>query len=392
MKSVLCLMKYYLDPHESPPFPKFDYQMQALKNLGYSVYFLGIRKGKVLLCHNDTETAVANIPLYRIPGIGRLFVFNALYRATKRLKHHAPPFSLAYIRFMPAIPPMKSALQTLKQGGCKLVMEIPTYPQEHEEDTEKRLHRRIFFKLSKTYEKSVSKELDLYTLIGKLTANSYRNIPAINITNGISLDSIQLRDFQKLDNDIHMLAVANIQVMNGFDRVIEGISEYYETKEKSHPIIHFHIVGPDRDGTKGKLEQLVAEKKMEEYIHFEGPAFGAELEKYFSFADIAVGSMGLHRIGHTGIATLKAREYLAHGIPSISSGEDPVIPQNKDWCLAFPQDESPINMYQVLDYIKRVSKKTNMGEEMRLFARQYLSWEEQFRKVFIELGEKIPSE
>ena len=41
MKHVLCLMKYYLDPAEGPPFPKFDYQMQALRNLGHRVSFLG---------------------------------------------------------------------------------------------------------------------------------------------------------------------------------------------------------------------------------------------------------------------------------------------------------------------------------------------------------------
>jgi glycosyltransferase involved in cell wall biosynthesis len=379
-------MKYYLDPNENPPFPKFDYQMQALKNLGYSVYFLGIRRGKILLCHDKTEKVMTSIPLYKVPGIGRLSTFHALYRAVRQLNHLAISFSIAYIRLMPALPPMRSALRSLKKSGCKLVMEIPTYPPEQEELTETRLHRKLFFKLSKHYEHKVSQELDMYTLIGKQRADSYRGIPAINITNGISLDSILLRTFKKLDEDIHLLAVANIQVMNGFDRVIEGISLYYSHRETTQPDIHFHIVGPDRDGTKEKLQQLVIEKELEQYIHFEGPAFGPDLEKFFSFADVAVGSMGLHRIGHTGIATLKAREYLAHGIPYIHAGTDPVIPQDRGWSVAFPQDDSPIDMATVMDFIKTTKQNKSIGLEMRRFAQEQLSWETQFEQVFKTLG------
>ena len=382
MKHVLCLMKYYLDPAEGPPFPKFDYQMQALKNLGHRVSFLGLRNGTVCHCVNDKEIAVAHIPLYKVPGLGRLFTFNAIYRATANLMRNGESFDIAYIRMMPAVPPMNRAVGALKKSGCKVVMEIPTYPAEQEEATETRWHRKLFSSLSKRYELAVSKKLDLYTLIGKIKADSYRGIPAINITNGISLDTIPLRTHTPKDDSIRLLAVANIQVMNAFDRIINGIATYRKTRTENDPEIHLHIVGPDRDGTKGKLEQLVLEKDLQDSIHFEGPVFGDRLDQFFNMTDVAVGSLGLHRIGHTGIATLKAREYLAHGIPYITSGTDPIIPQDRGWCLEFPQDDSTIDMQAVLSFVLTCRNNKSMGQEMRAFAKEHLSWEKQFEQVF----------
>ncbi len=374
-------MKYYLDPKEQPPFPKFDYQMEALTALGWDVSFLGIRWGKVYLCQGGEEKELARIPFYTVPGIERIFTFNALYRAVKYLGSNMPPFTLAYIRFMPAIPPMRNALKALKKRGTKLVMEIPTYPLENEEGTEKKWYRKLFFYLTKRYEYRVTSQLDLFTLIGKLTADSYRGIPALNITNGISLKGIAMRTYTPKDKAVHLLAVANVQVMNGFDRLIEGIAEYEKIRTTDQRVVHLHIVGPDRDGTRHTLEQLVQKLNLGEYVHFEGPAYSDKLEEFFSFADIAIGSLGLHRIGHTGIATLKAREYLAHGIPYIHAGSDPVIPDRNGWNLSFPQDDSPINIGEVISFVDACREHPAIGEEMRAFAKEHLSWESQFQEL-----------
>ncbi len=378
-------MKYFLDPEEGPPFPKFDYQMEAMRNLGWEVSFLGIRKGKIYLCTGETEEEITAIPFSSIPGIGRLSLFNALFRAV-RIIAQTHSFSLAYVRLMPAVSPVEQALDALKASGTRLVMEIPTFPPEREEEKETRLHRKLFFSLARKSETRMIRKFDLLTLIGREKADEYRGVPALNITNGISLTRIQQRVFTPIDHHIHLLGVANIQVMNAYDRVIEGIRKFQEHKEDSAPDIHFHIVGPDRDGTKEKLVTLVKTLKMEKLIHFEGPAFASDLESYFSFCDIAVASMGLHRIGHTGIATLKAREYLAHGIPYLASGTDPIIPQDRGWSLTFPQDDEPLDMNKVISFIEEVRKKDEIGSSMREFARVNLSWESQFEHLFKALA------
>lgn len=385
MKNIFFLMKYYLDPNESPPFPKFDYQMQALANLGYRISFLGIEHGTIFLCSDNTRTQVAKIPLHRIPGIGRLLTFNALYRATVQIFAKHPHYYVSYIRMMPAVPPMGRALKTIKESGCKLVMEFPTFPPEREEATEKRLHRKLFIWLSKRYELHLAHWFDLFTLIGTVQADSYRGVPAVNITNGISLEAIPERKYKPSEKDIHLLGVANVQMMNAYDRIINGIAHYNKSRTTGDPDIHFHIVGPDRDGSREKLKDLVKTMKIQSYVHFEGPAFGKDLNRFFDTADVAVGSLGLHRIGHTGIATLKAREYLAHGIPYIASGIDPVIPQDRNWNLNVKQDESPVDMHSVLEFISQARSNEEIGAQMREFARKNLSWESQFLQVFTAL-------
>ena len=382
MKNILCLMKYYLNPDEAPPFPKFDYQMEALRNLGYNVWFMGIEYGRIYLCTEDSKEEYARIPLYRIPGIGRILTFNALYRATKKVFADSQAFDIAYIRMMPAIPPLGKALKAIRNSGCRSVMEFPTFPPEREEATETRLHRKLFIRVSKLYELRLARWFDLFSLIGTVQAETYRGIPAVNITNGISLESIPQRNYTSQDDSIHLLGVANIQMMNAFDRVINGIELYRLSKTLQEPDIHFHIVGPDRDGTREKLKQLVQEKNLQGVVHFEGPAFGNRLDAFFDTADVALGSLVLQRIGHTGIATLKAREYLAHGIPFITSGIDPVIPQNRSWCMNFPQDESPIDMRLLLRFVEHARKNPDIGTEMRDFAKEHLSWESQFLQVF----------
>lgn len=385
MKQIFCLMKYYLDPEESPPFPKFDYQMEALRNLGHTVWYMGIKHGKIFLCSDNTRQQYATIPFHTVPGLGRLLTFNALYRAVIKTFSANNKFDIAYIRMMPAVPPMGRALKKIKATGCKAVMEFPTFPPEREEATEKRLHRKLFIWLSKQYEVHLAHWFDLFSLIGTVKADEYRGRPTINITNGISLASIPLRTFKPYPQGIHLLGVANIQMMNGYDRVILGIEQYRSSKTAEDPEVHFHIVGPDRDGTKEKLIALVHEKQLEEWIHFEGPAFGETLNDYFDRADLAVGSLGLHRIGHTGIATLKAREYLAHGIPFITSGVDPVIPLDRGWCMNFPQDDSAIDIRTILHFISQTKADRSIGLQMREFAKEHLSWETQFKQVFSAL-------
>lgn len=50
-KSVI-FYKILFYPTEQPPFLKFDYMMEALRNLGIDVFSLVIRHGKVNLWHD----------------------------------------------------------------------------------------------------------------------------------------------------------------------------------------------------------------------------------------------------------------------------------------------------------------------------------------------------
>ena len=208
---------------------------------------------------------------YRVSGVFSLSM-PCIVRQRKCFAN-SQAFDIAYIRMMPAIPPMGRALKAIRKSGCRSVMEFPTFPPEREEATETRLHRKLFIWVSKLYELRLARWFDLFSLIGTVQAETYRRVPAVNITNGISLESIPQRNYSPQDDNVHLLGVANIQMMNAFDRVINGIELYRLSKTPQEPDIHFHIVGPDRDGTREKLKQLVQEKNLQGVIHIERAGF-----------------------------------------------------------------------------------------------------------------------
>ena len=179
-------MKYYLDPKEKPPFPKFDYQMDALRALGYDVYYLGIEKGIVYLCNNSRKQPLRRIAFYKIPGISRIAVYHSIYQAAADVFKERKDFGYAYIRSMPAMPSTAKAFRQIKKTNCRVIVEIPTHPPEKETGKSASLLMRLFYKFTKRYNPKISEFVDLYTLIGEV-ASEFRGRPAVNIKNGISL-------------------------------------------------------------------------------------------------------------------------------------------------------------------------------------------------------------
>ena len=90
----------------------------------------------------------------------------------------------------------------------------------------------------------------------------------------------------------------------------------------------------------------------------------------------AIGSLARHRSGITTIKTLKNREYATRGIPFIYSEIDSDF-EGKSYILKASPDESPIDVYGILDFINNCQfdpkyiRKTVAN----------LSWKKQMKKV-----------
>jgi glycosyltransferase involved in cell wall biosynthesis len=100
-----------------------------------------------------------------------------------------------------------------------------------------------------------------------------------------------------------------------------------------------------------------------------------EYVKYMERADVAIGTLALHRKGMNEASPLKVREYLAHGIPVIIGYDDTDFPCNVSFILRISNDEKntikeadAINEF-VLDWRgKRINRKEilaidNKGKE-----------------------------
>lgn len=81
-------------------------------------------------------------------------------------------------------------------------------------------------------------------------------------------------------------------------------------------------------------------------------------------ADIAIGTLGLHRIGLSEMAPLKLREYLAYGLPSIIAYRDTDFLNGAPFLLELPNEEKNIstNLKRIKNFVinwkgKRVSRE-----------------------------------
>ena len=275
-----------------------------------------------------------------------------------RSDHNANPFTIHMVR-------------KLKETGIKVVMEIPTYPYDQEYES---LSRRKFLFIDQCFRKILARQLS-----GIVTFSDYPIIfgkPALQISNGVDFSQIPLkRKINDTNHELHLIGVAEIHYWHGFDRLVKGLANYYQT----HPSykVYFHIIG-EFFGEREKKEILPVIKQhgLEEYIILHGARHGKELDDLFEQADMAIGSLARHRSGIIHIKTLKNREYAARGLSFIYSEIDSDV-ENKPYILKAKADESPIDIYQIIEFYKR----QKLSPEQIRNSILSLSWKSQMNKV-----------
>lgn len=273
-----------------------------------------------------------------------------------RSYHNANPFTIHFVK-------------ALKKQGVKVLLEIPTYPYD-QEFTKQKLNLcidRIFrHKLCKYIDAIITYSNDK-EIFGQRT---------IRISNGIDFNHIPLREtIHDTSKEMHLIGVAEIHFWHGFDRLVEGLKNYYAT----HPDykVYFHIVG----NLAGKREQqeieiLIFKYELQPYVILHGAQYGKDLDALFEQADLAIGSLARHRSGIYNIKTLKNREYAARGFAFVYSEIDDDF-DHMSYILKIPADESPIDISKLIDFYR---KQSVPPQEIRDSIR-HLSWKEQMKKV-----------
>lgn len=170
-------------------------------------------------------------------------------------------------------------------------------------------------------------------------------------------------------NEIHLGAVALFKEWHAYERLLLGMDEYYQKSRNKKVILHFAGEGDEIPLYK----RIVKEKGLEEYVVFHGYLTGEALDEFYDGVDIGVCSLGAHRKGLYGSSSeLKSREYLARGLPIISSLQIDVF-QRSDfpYKLYVPQDESNISIERIIEFYESIfrSKTEEMVvKEIRKFA------------------------
>lgn len=301
------------------------------------------------------------------------------YRAVKKETLLLPKdsYKYCYIRYSPASRGLVDVLKTLKanQAGIKNIIEIPTYPYEAELKSIKAIPSKIGDRIYRT---KIKRYADLIVTPSYLEQKEIFEIPAMEITNGISTSHIKQRT-PSIENKkiVNIIGVAAITKKQGYDRIIRGIYQYYQHKNPVEPDVFFYIIGTGP--FRKELELLSDELLLSKYIIFVGEKEKEELEYYYSIASVGVGSLGLYNTGELKkVNSLKTREYCAKGLPFIITVCDYIfVDSNVDFCMIVENNNTPILIHDVisfLNFLKAKYSEDSLAETMINFANERLDW------------------
>lgn len=366
--NILFLIFHGLSP-VSGISKKIKYQIKGLQENGHKVFF----------CHYEIhpnghkvrmidEQVLENYGKSLLAPLRKRINYNTVFQYAKENQ-----IDLVYIRsFHNANPFTIRLYRKFQKAGIKAVMEIPTYPYDQEY-----LNVPLFWKIElgidKIYRKRMAKALsaivtftDKPTIFGKET---------ICISNGIDFDAIPLKkNTVHPENQVHLLAVAEVHYWHAYDRILSGLGEYY--RQTPSRKVFLHIVGGLGQYEQNLFNQIIQKYDLQNYVTLYGQKQGKDLDYLFDQCDFAIGSLGRHRSGIDKIKTLKNREYAARGIPFIYSETDEDFDQ-MPYILKASANETPIDIQKILYFLDHHTIPAKVIRE----SIQHLSWKIQMQKV-----------
>lgn len=365
MKKVLFLIFHGFDPNNGIS-KKISYQVDAFKQCEMEVHlcYMDEKGTKRRIIDGDVIADYGNGVLSKIlkrtdfTAISRYVKKNHIDLVYIRSNHNANPFTIHMVK-------------QIKKYGAKVVMEIPTYPYDSEYEAQN-LKKHII--VDKIFRHSLAKQLDAI-----VTFSDYEKIfgqRTIRISNGIDFDSVKMKTtINDTSKELNLIGVAEIHEWHGFDRLVNGLADYY-SKPQDY-IVRFHIVGYFYfKAIENEFKRTIKNYHLEDYVILYGKKHGIELDELFDKCDFGIGSLGRHRVGIDKIKTLKNREYAARGIPFIYSETDSDFDE-KSYVLKAPANETAIDIDKIVTFYKNISISPMKIRD----SIQNLSWQNQMKKV-----------
>lgn len=350
---------------------KILYQVHALEANGMETHLCYLSDEHGIKCRMIDQEVLANYGTGLKGKLYKRLEFNSIVRYA--IKNH---INLVYIRTDHNANPFTVRLvKKIKKAGIHIVMEIPTYPYDQE-------YTSFFMKLQlfidKCFRLQFAKYLDKIITFSNYT--SIFGIPTLQLSNGIDFDEIPVK--QKVNDttqQIHLIGVAEIHYWHGYDRLLQGLAEYYATFP--HYKVYFHIIGEfTAQREREECIPIIKNNHLEPFVILHGQQHGASLDTLFEQCDLGVGSLGRHRSGITNIKTLKNREYAARGIPFIYSEIDEDF-ETMPYIMKIPANESSVNIQQVINFYNKIDlTPTKIRKSIK-----HLSWKEQMKKVITSI-------
>lgn len=334
---------------------------------------------------NALRNNKVNVDFYNFKGLNRNSFFSKIFKRIWLFSANNTKYSdkldynrydYIYIRHSPLDLYFIRLLKNIKDSkeALKIIIEIPTYPYDKEYDSFNFYHLLIKDKIFRRFLKKY-----VYKIVTFSSDKLIYEIPTININNGIDLEKINVKQYINFDNELNVICVANVSFWHGYDRFIQGMSNYYKLNNNKIKV-KLHIVGggPELE----KLKKLVYELGLANYVIFYGSRTGKDLDAIFNKSHIAIDHLGLYRKGLTELSSLKSKEYCARGIPFIMDHYDKAF-VNFKYVNIVESNEKPININDIINFAYKVNKN-NTVKEMREYSKLF-SWDNVIKNIIYKL-------
>ena len=336
-----------------------------------SEYYISIS----IACYKKNEPGIYNfntkefMPFKRL---SKLIPRRLVYLRGLRKHLLKTNYGTSYIRYSYFDLSFYRVITLLSKKKTRLFLEIPSFPIKYPEIRLKTLIRYPIFLQDFLFRKKAIRKFDKILSIGAPQKKIYGDT-TINIPNGIDRKPVDYHNNSYNFKDLRILCLANMYYHQGYDRLIEGLSNYYNENEDSIVQVFIDFVGD------GPLLQhyvnLTKKRNLEKFIVFHGKQTNEKINKITSNVNLACGPLGLHRLGFDYASPLKTKEYMLKGIPFIYSYVEISLDENFPYVLKLPADESPISISKVISFYQNIQKDYPLYSDiLHKYAIEKFSW------------------
>jgi len=322
----------------------------------------------------------ATYPLAR-PSLSPINHYLLFYRYVW-MHCHPPSYDFLYVRYPLALPSFLAFLRATRKANpdTKVIVEVPTFPYRQELRSPK---QRVLLALDDLGRHRLKSYVDLVvTFFGQ---EQIFGVPCFRTNNGIDVERIPLVPSKETSGSVRLIAVANLARWHGLDRLLRGLAAY-APEQRTEVTLDVVGDGPARE----ELQASCIELGVDASVAFHGMQGGEALDALFAQADLAVGSLGMHRLGLVRSSSLKVREYCARGVPFVLASDDPDFPDTTPYVHRVPADESAIDIREIVHFIEQLRRDhPRYASEMRAYAESRLTWQAKLAPVvdFVRHGE-----
>lgn len=373
-KRLLFVAHVPLRESEKQRHSKFFSQMDALRGLGMQVDYIGNDGESYYLCRGAERIFLTRSPNTGL--MGRLRFFSA----GKKLLGLSKNYDYAYVRGEPFIPPFLGLLKKLKKQGTRVILELPTYPYDRERlISRKGILPYLLLPVDQICRRRLRSRVDLIAAFCE--EKRIFGVPVVTVCNAADLAHIRPRKAAFHQKELHLLALAKMDLWHGYDRLIEGMRLYYAQNPEFKVFLHLAGSGDCLTDWFG----LVQKYRLGSYVVFHGECYGRELDELFDQCDLGVTALAVYRKGLDCASTLKVSEYCARGLPFLYGCRELGIEDGVPFAMRLPNNGEPVDIAEVAAFYRGILAAPGISNRMISYAQWHFSWALQFKKILNRL-------